>query len=275
LRLVHVAESRRGDGNQRGGDAGPLREQNRRPRDEIVAGPMTLAGSVGSPRTHFRLTDSTNSRARELAAAGAPDGTLVTAAEQSAGRGRQGRSWTAPAGSALLCSLVVRSPPALLPLRAGVAVAETVDQALNAVGSDTASIKWPNDVLIGARKVAGVLVEGRLSEDWAVVGVGVNVSVKVDELPRELHGHAGTLGLGVDAIPQVLAGFLASFGRWREAPDTDVLRALRARDALRGRAIAWDSADGVAAGIDGDGRLLVDTEHGRVALDAGEVHLRG
>ncbi|MHB1571382.1 MAG: biotin--[acetyl-CoA-carboxylase] ligase, partial [Solirubrobacteraceae bacterium] len=78
---------------------------------------------LGLPRLHLRAIDSTNERARELAAAGAPGGTLVTAGLQTAGRGRQGRSWSAPPGRALLCSLILRDPPPLLPLRAGVAVA--------------------------------------------------------------------------------------------------------------------------------------------------------
>src|SRR6516164_1885613 len=111
---------------------------------------------LGTPRLHLRVTDSTNTRARELAAAGAPHGTLVTAREQRAGRGRQGRTWTAPAGHALLCSLVLRDPPRLLPLAAGAAVAEVVGPA--------ARIKWPNDVLLGGLKVAGILVEGRPQE---------------------------------------------------------------------------------------------------------------
>lgn len=236
--------------------------------------------TLGSPRVHFRRIGSTNTRARQLVIAGAPDGALVTANEQSAGRGRQGRSWSAPAGSALLCSVVVRSPPALLSLRAGVAVAETVDQAIGsgsgdqAIGTGPALIKWPNDVLLGGRKVAGVLVEGRVSEDWAVVGVGINVAVSIDDLPPPLRDSAGTLGLDRTAIEPVLAGWLCSLERWREPPDEHVLAALRARDALRGREIAWDAGSGVAAGIDGEGRLLVDTGSGRVALDAGEVHLR-
>ena len=98
---------------------------------------------LGRPRVHLRVTDSTNDRARELAIAGAPHGTLVTASEQTAGRGRQGRRWTAPAGSALLMSLILRSPPPLLPLIAAVAVCEAA--------GDRAQIKWPNDiVLLGA-----------------------------------------------------------------------------------------------------------------------------
>ena len=79
--------------------------------------------SVGSPRLHLRRVDSTNARARELAAAGAPHGMVVTATFQESGRGRQGRTWVAPAGRALLCSVIVRDPPRLLPLIAGVAVA--------------------------------------------------------------------------------------------------------------------------------------------------------
>ncbi|MEA2294075.1 MAG: BirA family transcriptional regulator, partial [Solirubrobacteraceae bacterium] len=79
--------------------------------------------SLGTPRAHHRLTDSTNARARELASAGAPHGTIVTAAEQSAGRGRQGRSWAGPAGRSLLLSVIVRTFDGLLPLRAGLAVA--------------------------------------------------------------------------------------------------------------------------------------------------------
>jgi BirA family transcriptional regulator, biotin operon repressor / biotin---[acetyl-CoA-carboxylase] ligase len=94
--------------------------------------------SFGRPRLHYRLVDSTNQRARELAAQGAPHGTLVSAREQSAGRGRQGRTWTGPPGSALLCSVVVRDPQRLLPLAAGVAVAE--------VAGPEAQLKWPNDV---------------------------------------------------------------------------------------------------------------------------------
>ena len=141
--------------------------------------PVTAAPTVlGRPRLHLRSTDSTNSRAQALALAGAPHGTLVTASEQSAGAGRQGRSWTAPAGRALLCSVLVRDPPRLIPLAAGVAVAE--------VAGDRATVKWPNDVLIEGRKVAGILVEGRPQERWAVVGIGLNVAVRPEDFPAEL-----------------------------------------------------------------------------------------
>ena len=154
---------------------------------------------LGSPRLHLRLTDSTNSRARELALAGAPHGTIVTAAEQSAGRGRQGRTWSAPAGSSLLLSVLLREPPKMLPLAAAVAVAEVVGEG--------ALIKWPNDVVIeqsqpwALAKVAGILVEGRLQERWAVLGIGLNVAVRLEDLPAELRPGGEPPG-GHDGAPR-------------------------------------------------------------------------
>jgi BirA family biotin operon repressor/biotin-[acetyl-CoA-carboxylase] ligase len=225
---------------------------------------------LGLPRLHLRRTGSTNDRARELAAAGAPHGTLVTAGEQTAGRGRQGRSWSAPAGSALLASLVLRQPPALLPLAAAVAVAETVEPAVSAA----AAIKWPNDVLVGGRKVAGILAEGRPQQGWAVLGVGVNVAVETGDLPPELRATAGTLGLEPSAIEDQLASLLASLERWLAAEPAATLEAWRARDALAGHDVAWAGGSGRAAGVDAEGRLVVELPGGgRTALDASEVHL--
>jgi BirA family biotin operon repressor/biotin-[acetyl-CoA-carboxylase] ligase len=220
---------------------------------------------LGSPRLHLRVTDSTNRRARELADRGAPHGTIVTAGGQTAGRGRQGRPWTAPAGRALLCSIVLRDPPRLLPLGAGVAVAELV-------GAD-ARVKWPNDVLIGERKVAGILVEGRPQERWAVLGIGLNVALRASDFPPELRERAATLGLAPEAIEPVLTRLLTHLQQWIAAPPAAVLGAVRARDALLGRAVSWATGTGTGAGIDPDGRLLVDTNTGRVSLDSGEVHL--
>ena len=123
-----------------------------------------MSGRLGRPRLHLRSVDSTNARARGLAAAGAPHGTLVTADAQTAGRGRQGRAWRAPPGRALLGSLLLRDWPRLLPLAAAVAVADTI--------GDDAAIKWPNDVLLGGHKVAGILAEGRPSDQRAPEPVG-------------------------------------------------------------------------------------------------------
>jgi BirA family biotin operon repressor/biotin-[acetyl-CoA-carboxylase] ligase len=223
---------------------------------------------IGTPRLHLRSVDSTNARARAIAEAGAPHGALVTAAEQTAGRGRQGRTWSAPAGSGLLMSLVIREPPPLTPLIAAVAVAEVV--------GTHALIKWPNDVLLAdGRKVAGILVEGRPQEGWAVVGIGLNVALELEELPEELRGRAGTLGLGREAIEPLLAQLLGGLERWFAADGEAVLDAVRDRDALVGKPVEWQGGSGVAQGIDGEGRLVVELPGGgRTELAAGEVHLR-
>jgi BirA family biotin operon repressor/biotin-[acetyl-CoA-carboxylase] ligase len=221
--------------------------------------------ALGHPRVHYRVIGSTNARARELAGSGAPHGTLVTASAQSAGRGRQGRTWVAEPGRALLCSIVIRDPPRLLPLAAGVAVAELV--------GPPALIKWPNDVLVDGRKVAGILVEGRPQEGWAVLGIGLNVALRDSDFPPELRETAGTLGLGPDAIEPTLTALLDHLEQWVVAPTQSVLDAVRGRDALLGRPVRWAGGHGAGAGIDEQGRLLVATDDGTVALDAGEVHL--
>ncbi len=221
--------------------------------------------TLGRPRLHLRSVGSTNARAKELAAAGAPHGMLVTAGEQTAGRGRQGRAWSAPAGRTLAMSLVVRDPPAVLPLLASVAVAD--------VAGPDAAIKWPNDVLVGGRKVAGILVEGRPAEGWAVLGIGLNVAVRAEDLPAELRERAGGLGLAPADVEPVLARLLTALGV-RLADPAATLAVWRERDVLRGRPVTWADGSGTAAGIDGEGRLVVQRADGTsVALDAGEVHL--
>jgi BirA family biotin operon repressor/biotin-[acetyl-CoA-carboxylase] ligase len=218
--------------------------------------------SLGRPRAHWRLTDSTNERAKELARAGAPHGTLVTAAEQSAGRGRQGRVWTAPPRSAVLMSLLLRDPTEIVPLAAAVAVCDACDPL-------PCRVKWPNDVWIERRKLAGILVEGRPQEGWVVLGIGLNVSSAPEDLPAtSLRDHV------VEAsVETVLERLLAALERSLSAPTAEVLEQWRERDALRGERVRWDGGEGTAAGIDDAGALLVETETGRVALDAGEVHL--
>lgn len=235
-------------------------------RKALEPPPATRSARLGEPRIHHRLTGSTNADARALALAGAPHGTLVTASEQIDGRGREGRRWVAPAGSALLCSVILREAPALLSLRAGVAVADVVGEA--------ARIKWPNDVLLESRKVAGILVEARPHEGWAVLGIGINVAVDLAAMPPELRASAGTLGLGHEAIAGQLDRLLVALDRWIARPPGEVLSALRGRDALLGAGVSWQAGSGIGAGIDDDGRLLVTLAGGgEVALDAGEVHL--
>jgi len=264
------------------------------PENAPSPGPESVARAVlGRPRVHLRLTDSTNDRARELAIAGAPHGTLVTAAEQSAGRGRGGRRWSAPAGSSILMSLVLREPPVLLPLIAAVAVCS--------VAGERAMIKWPNDIVVrempngdmhGAGtpgggtpvfgKLAGILTEGRPQERWAVLGIGLNVAVRLEDLPPELQPGgdgqsarvAATLGRAISDVEPLLAALLKALELELAAPQEQTLERWRARDALRGREISWNGGHGRAQGIDGLGRLVVALPSGgQQALSAGEVHL--
>jgi BirA family transcriptional regulator, biotin operon repressor / biotin---[acetyl-CoA-carboxylase] ligase len=213
---------------------------------------------LGKPRLHLRSVGSTNARARELADTGAPHGTLVTASEQTAGRGRQGRTWVTPPGTAIAASVILRSFDDLLPLRAGLAVADLAGGA--------ARVKWPNDVLLDGRKVAGILVEAR-APDWAIVGIGVNVT----GVPPEVADIATSLGR--DDVEGALDELLAALDRRVAQPAEPALAALRERDALLGRRVRWSGGEGVGAGIDATGALLVETPSGTVALSAGEVHL--
>jgi BirA family transcriptional regulator, biotin operon repressor / biotin---[acetyl-CoA-carboxylase] ligase len=226
----------------------------------------------GNPRHHRRSLDSTNDLARELAAGGAPQGTVVTAEEQVAGRGRQGRSWTAPAGKALLYSAIVRpleQRHLVLPLAAPLAVAEAAEE----VADVSCAIKWPNDVWIEGRKCAGVLIEARPQDGWAVIGVGLNVAIEPDEFPEELRETATSLDADA-TVDAALEALNDSLTRWTRADPQEVLAAFRDRDALRGQEVSWADGSGVANGVDERGNLIVETLDGeRLALGAGEIHL--
>ena len=220
--------------------------------------------TLGEPREHHETIGSTNARARKLAEKGASHGTLVTADEQTKGRGRQGRTWVTPPGVAIAASLVLREFDDLLPLRAGLAVAD--------VAGPDALVKWPNDVWLDGRKVAGILVESKASE-WAVLGIGVNVAVDVASLPEEAAEVAGTLGKSPADVEPTLVALLAALEK-RLGQDRDaVLAALRERDALLGRRVRWQDGEGLGAGIDESGALRVDVNGHEITLTAGEVTL--
>ena len=220
--------------------------------------------TLGEPREHHETIGSTNARARKLADKGATHGTLVTADEQTKGRGRQGRTWVTPSGVAIAASLVLREFDDLLPLRAGLAVAD--------VAGPDALVKWPNDVWLDGRKVAGILAESKASE-WAVLGIGVNVAVDVASLPEEAAEVAGTLGKSPADVEPTLTALLTALEK-RLGQDRDsVLVALRERDALLGRRVRWQDGEGLGAGIDEAGALRVDVNGREITLTAGEVTL--
>jgi BirA family biotin operon repressor/biotin-[acetyl-CoA-carboxylase] ligase len=147
-----------------------------------------LRGRFGRPYEHVGSTSST----QLLLGPDAPEGALVVAEEQTAGRGRLGRRWFAPAGTSLLCSLQLRpdTPTERLPELTGVAARACADAIAALTGLEPA-LKFPNDVLVGARKVAGILAEAR--DGRVVLGVGINVNVRADELPEDVDRPATSL----------------------------------------------------------------------------------
>jgi len=135
-------------------------------------------------------------------------------------------------------------------------------------------VKWPNDVLVDGRKVAGVLVEARPQDGWAVAGIGVNLAET--EFPPELRDRAGTLGRSPDELEDAVAELLAALERRLAEPPAATLDALRARDALLDQPVAWNGGHGTGAGIDAAGGLRVRGPDGSITvLAAGEVHLTG
>ena len=223
--------------------------------------------------------DSTNRYLIDEARAGAPTGLVVVADHQTSGRGRLGRTWVAPPGASLLVSLLLRPTVApdrrhLLVMAAGLAMAEAVEAETGVV----AGLKWPNDLLVGERKLAGILAEA--TADALVVGIGVNI--EWHEVPTELTAIATACNLegGRPTTPAtVLQAFL---GRYTDRlEDLDASRAAyEARLLTLGRRVRVEQAGGVltgvAIGVDPDGRLRLRTDDAtELAIAVGDVvHVR-
>jgi BirA family transcriptional regulator, biotin operon repressor / biotin---[acetyl-CoA-carboxylase] ligase len=201
------------------------------------------------------------------------EGTVGVADVQTAGRGRLGRTWDAPARSAVLASVLLKPPPdrplPQLALVAGVAVADALEQLTGLA----VQIKWPNDVMLRRTKVAGILAEAR---DGAVVlGIGVNVNQTRAQLPERAGSLRTATGEEWDRDP-ILDAILDALGmryeRWREGGLDAVYDGLGARDFLRGRSVKVDGTSGTAELIDRDGRLRIAVGHGEsVTVESGEV----
>lgn len=243
---------------------------------------------VGSRFDDVRVldeVDSTNRIVLDEARAGAPEGLVVVANHQRAGRGRLGRTWAAPPGGSLLVSVLLRPDVAtdrlhLLTMAAGLAVAA----AVGSVARVDVVLKWPNDVLVGERKLAGVLAEADVAGSGALraVGVGVGVNVNWDAVPDELATLATACNLEAGrAVSRVdlLVAFLRQLDGRLRALDA-VPADYRERLATLGRQVRVELPDGPflgrAVGVDDAGRLLVETDDGRtVEVAAGDVvHVR-
>jgi BirA family biotin operon repressor/biotin-[acetyl-CoA-carboxylase] ligase len=236
-------------------------------------------------------TDSTQRVARDLARAGAAEGTTVIAERQTAGRGRLGRTWHSPAGQNLYCSVVLRPPlePAAVPqlgLVVGVAVAAAVAEATGL----RPAIKWPNDVLLGGRKVCGILTEMEAEVErvhHVIAGIGVNLNLEARAFPRDLRRKATSLriatGRRVDRAAftaGLLAALEARYGRFLTGGFPSVRSEWESYSALTGRSVVvaapGDEVGGRVLGLDADGALRVRRADGSVArIVAGEVTVRG
>ena len=225
---------------------------------------------------------STMDAASALATAGADHGVVVGASRQTAGRGRRGRVWESPPEAGLYFSFIARPPVQsnaslpLLTLAAGVAVREGVHAALGLA----ADLKWPNDVLVGRRKLAGILAEGLgigTAEQAVVIGVGLNV--QPSSYPPEVAARAtsleGELGRVVDRS-QVLAAVLAALCdrlTTLERSPGDILQAWRvASPNANGTRVEWEGRTGTTAGIDDTGALLIRSSSGLERVIAGELN---
>ncbi|HEY7561733.1 MAG TPA: biotin--[acetyl-CoA-carboxylase] ligase [Gaiellaceae bacterium] len=231
-----------------------------------------LRGRFGRPYLYRDTCESS----QRLLDASLDEGAVAVCDEQAQGRGRLGRGWEAPAGTAILCSTVLRPPAGRdlpeLSLVGGVAVAETVERATTLA----AQIKWPNDVLVNRRKVAGVLAE--TAGDAVVLGIGLNVNQSREQLPLDAKVAPGSL-LTVDGVRRERAPLLAdllldlelAYDEWREGGLDALYDRLGARDFLRGRRISLDGETGVGVAIDRSGRLEVEVDGERRLVESGEI----
>ncbi len=231
------------------------------------------------PLVRLAAVESTQAHLFALAAVGAVDRTVVVADHQSAGRGRRGRAWRDAPGASLLASVLVR--PAT-PVRGwpvfSLLTAVAVAEALRRTAGVEARLKWPNDVLVHGRKIAGILLEARVAgeESALVIGVGINLAQR--EFGPDLAGRATSVALAAGAAPPrdaLLATLLERFDAWRARFETEGAAPVRARwlelaDTI-GRPVDVDGVRGIAVDLDADGALLVEADDGVRRVVAGEL----
>ena len=224
---------------------------------------------LGEPLIRVDSTESTQS----LLEPSQPEGAVAVADHQSAGRGRLGRSWEAPPGTALLVSTLLKPSssrnPQELSLVAGVAVADTLEHATGL----SVQIKWPNDVMLRREKVAGCLAE--LRDGAVVLGIGVNVNQTREQLPERAGSLRTLTGREHDReqlLTQLLDDLGRRYGEWLEGGLDAVYEGLGPRDFLRGRRVRVDGTSGTAVKIARDGALEIDAGGHRIErVESGEV----
>jgi BirA family biotin operon repressor/biotin-[acetyl-CoA-carboxylase] ligase len=251
---------------------------------EVEAG--LAATRIGTRFYYFPELDSTNNYARILAEAGAPEGVVVVAEQQSRGRGRLARSWVSPPHVNLYFSVILRPtlPAARAPLLT-LAAAVAVSDAVAAFSPVPPVIKWPNDILAGKKKLAGVLTEavsapGRL--EFVILGIGVNVNYRPEMMPPEIRARATSLcalaGETVrreDFLIRLIRDLDRCYAVLEERGFASLAPRWDARFGLRGRAVRVEMIDreviGRAVGIDADGLLVIESNGTRERIVAGDV----
>ncbi len=231
-----------------------------------------LEGGFGTPYLYAERCESTQALlGRDL-----EEGAVAVCDEQAQGRGRLGRRWVAPAGTAILCSLLLRPPPERrtpeLSLVGGIATALTVERALGLASQ----IKWPNDVMVNRRKVAGMLAEA--ADGVVALGIGLNVNQRREELPMDAGVPPASL-LTIDAVRRMRAPLLAdlvfelerAYKLWAAGGLAALYEELGPRDFLRNRKVYVDGEAGYAVAIDREGRLEVRVGGEHRLVESGEV----
>ncbi len=233
---------------------------------------VALATHIGAPRVElFESVGSTMDEAHRLAEAGAPSGTVVVADHQLAGRGRLGRKWTSDPDAGLWMTAVFRNVPAsgldVLSIRIGLALAPALDPFANR----TVQLKWPNDLLVGGNKLAGILVEARWRDarlEWVAVGIGINLVAPADQPAATQLREGVARSALLTIIHPAIAAVCAAEGDLSD----DELAAWSARDSTRDASVIAPAV-GVARGITANGTLIVDTAQGREFYRRGSLVL--
>lgn len=235
---------------------------------------------------YFDTLDSTNTYAKQLAAEGASEGTVVIAGQQTGGRGRLGRSFSSPAGMGIYLSIILRPgcpPEELMHLTCATGVA-----AAEAIGRPGVGIKWTNDLVLGKRKLGGILTELSINPasgkvDWAVVGIGINCCQQPWQFPEEIRNMACSLGMDWQDVPWLIADLIIALQQMRSRLLThkaDILAEFARRCVTIGSEISILRGDevrhGKALDVDADGGLIVEYDDGSVGtVTSGEVSIRG
>jgi len=238
---------------------------------------------------YFKEIDSTNNYAKTLAADGHPEGTVVIAESQSSGRGRRGRQWYSDSGQGIFLSLILRPPLPVNELsRINMAIALAIVDALQEVGIKS-GIKWPNDILIKDRKIAGILTEAITDMDgieFIVSGIGLNVNTLIEDFPAELRPivtsvreEAGRMVSRVHLLQILLLKLEQRYQQLISGAFTEILEQVRTLSLVIGRAITIKQLGGITEGraidIDNNGFLLVRDGQGNIHhLMSGEVLLK-